>query len=188
MEGWINAGNHYEENERWFPRIMMKRSAGTAPLASTFAGIIEPYEDSPFIAGTERLTFTTPDGEAYPLSNVAVAVTLADGRMDIVAVPDTENPSGASPALTAGSPYIVNGGALTSDAELAFVRLTPGGAVERMAMTNGSRLSAGGVELDLTDGAGYIELTFANGTAEVVSGSPGAVRSLKMDGRTIDVK
>ena len=97
-EGWVSAGGFEGQQEVWIPRVLVRRQ-GPPPLASTFVGIIEPYERVPHIAGIHRLPLETPEGEAYPDSNVALEVCLADGRRDLIVCADVENPLGLRPSF-----------------------------------------------------------------------------------------
>ena len=96
-EGWIAPGAPHASAEAWIPRIVVRRRAAEAPLASTFAGIIEPYGDRPSIAGVRRLPLTTTGGEPCPEAHVAVEVTLADGRRDLLVALDAEHPLDPAP-------------------------------------------------------------------------------------------
>lgn len=97
-EGWVSVGGFTGNREAWIPRIMVRRR-GEAPLATTFVGIIEPYEHSSRIAAVRRLPLEAPSGEAYPDSYVALEVRLVDGRRDLIVCADVENPLGLRPSF-----------------------------------------------------------------------------------------
>ena len=97
-EGWVSVGSFEGNREAWIPRVMVRRR-GQPPLASTFVGVIHPYERIPQITGIRRLTLETPAGEVYPEANVALEVRLADGRQDLIACADVENPLELKPSF-----------------------------------------------------------------------------------------
>ncbi|MBM3475807.1 MAG: hypothetical protein FJX75_21275 [Armatimonadetes bacterium] len=97
-EGWVTQGLYDSSVETWIPRLMVRRRAAQAPLQSTFVAVIEPYEGTPCIAGVRRLRLLDEMGAEYPDPNVAIEVTLADGRRDLFVTMDVENPLGLRPA------------------------------------------------------------------------------------------
>jgi hypothetical protein len=97
-EGWVTQGLYDSSVETWVPRVMVRRRAAQAPLQSTFVAVIEPYEGHPGIASARRLRLLDDSGAEYPDSNVAIEVTLADGRRDLFVTMDVENPLGLRPA------------------------------------------------------------------------------------------
>jgi hypothetical protein len=119
-EGWVSPGSYNETKQAWIPRIMVCRQAESAPLASTFVGILEPYEGSSSIASIRRLPLYAPDGQhcgdgdgagecgsmgvwergsgqRCGDGDVAVEVTLRDGRRDLLVALDIEDPLARSP-------------------------------------------------------------------------------------------
>jgi hypothetical protein len=92
-EGWVSPCSYNETQQAWIPRIMVRRQAGSAPLV----GIIEPYEGCSNIASIRRLPLRTPDGQLCGDADVAVEVTLKDGRRDLLAALDVEGPLARSP-------------------------------------------------------------------------------------------
>lgn len=81
-EGWVALG--FDNNdEAHIPRLMVRRQ-GEENLASTFVGVIEPYEGEPLIASVQRLPLMTPIGVEASDNWVAVEATLADGRRDLL--------------------------------------------------------------------------------------------------------
>ncbi len=84
-ESWISASSGYDDvGEAWIPTVMVRRQSAKAPLASTFVGIIEPYEGTPLVASVRRLPVSGAGGVAFPDGYVALEVRLADGRRDII--------------------------------------------------------------------------------------------------------
>ncbi|ACQ81587.1 hypothetical protein Bcav_3344 [Beutenbergia cavernae DSM 12333] len=63
-------------------RFLLARRTG-ADLTSTFTSVVEPYVDAPVVTEVRALNVSLSDGEPVDADDVtAVAVTLADGRVD----------------------------------------------------------------------------------------------------------
>ncbi len=139
-EAWIAIGAYNSTDQAWIPRIMTRRQSDTAPLASTFVAVMEPYEKISSIAEIRRLTLETPDGQAYGDSFVAVEITLKDGRRDIIISADAENPLGLKPARGI---ILQKDRNLKTDAELCMVRLSRDGKVEHVSLSNGTFVTVG---------------------------------------------
>ncbi|MBD3293678.1 MAG: hypothetical protein GF393_12195 [Armatimonadia bacterium] len=170
-EAWVVAGIYSSSETAWIPRLMVRRR-GEAPLASTFVGVIEPYEGRSSISRIRRLPLQTPHGEAASDANVAVEVRLADGRRDIFVTGDVENPLGLTP------PIGQNGGSLvqpeidlTLDGDWCFVRFDRGGSLESVALSHSRSLQVGDIRIE-PDSADedMIELAFTEDGASVVRG------------------
>jgi hypothetical protein len=127
-EGWVSLAVKYVNDEAWIPRLIVRRQADEAPLASTFVAVIEPYSGSRKIAGIRRLPLETPDGERYPDGNVAIEVCLADGRRDLVVAVDDENPLCLSPAWDEGHGMVQPEWGVRLERELCWLRLNGDGS------------------------------------------------------------
>ncbi len=107
-------------------------------LSSSFAGIIEPYSETPAIASVQRLAVSGAPEEAQA---VAVKVTLADGAVDyLVSSADDQALVSAE-----GGPTFCGG--------IGWLRVRDG-QVERAALSRGARLELGAFSLSLP-AAGY---------------------------------
>jgi len=204
-EGWISTRSITGNEEAWIPRIMVRRQAAQAPLASTFVAVIEPYERTSGIAAIRRFDLGTAAGEVYPDSNVVVEGDLADGRRDLIVATDAENPLGRSPArlsrqarvgaigldpATATRPAAATRpdrpaptNLLCTDAELCVVRRDATGSVIGVAISRGSRVQIGGVSIRLKPGTGFAEISLAGDEATVVAGDRSVVEELVIRGR-----
>ncbi len=91
---WVNAAGMDTQEEAWIPTLLLRRRAAaeaSAPLASTFVGLIEPYEGARVVRSVRRLAPAPEDGNAEADDAVAVEVLLADGRRDVlVCLPQPE--------------------------------------------------------------------------------------------------
>jgi hypothetical protein len=182
-EAWVSLGGFNEE--AWIPCVIVRRQASEGPLASTFVTIIEPYERASNIAGVRRLALETPEAVPYQEQNAAVEIQLADGRCDLFVAADAENPLGLSPSRVNRTALVQKDWGLRLDGELCVVRRGPGGEIERIILCRGDSVSVGGVVLKLKRDADFIEVSFDEGRALVVSGQPDDVQQILARGRNV---
>ena len=136
-EGWVAVGLYGGTADAWIPRVMVRRRAAQAPLASTFVGVIEPYEQQPAIASVQRLDLESADGTKCGASDVALEVRLVDGRRDVLVAIDTENPLGET-ARGAG-PWLQRATGIQIDGQFGLVRFDVSGKPQRPCSANASR-------------------------------------------------
>jgi len=136
-ESWVNAGNFGNADEQWIPTLVTRKH-GTAPLATTFVAVIEPYSQLSSIASIRRLD--SPD------STVIIEVTLADGRRDLIIS-----------ANAPGQLLIQPEWNVKTDGELVFVRRDPQGKLQSMALTKGTFLEVGSDRVSHTNGKSFTE-------------------------------
>ena len=182
-EAWVVLGLFDKVDQVWIPRVMARRQSEEGPLASTFVSVLEPYEGKPHIAEIERVRLTTEAGDELGDPHAAIKVSLADGRRDLLVAIDTENPLKRAPEFEPEALIVQPEAGLASDAELAFVRFNAGGAIERIAIAQGSRLRCGRIDLKLTERVDLLEVCMQDGRATVVAGDPSRVESLTIDGQ-----
>jgi len=166
-EAWA-ALAYDSTDELWLPRVIVQRR-GEIPLSSTFVAVIEPYADRPPLASIRRLPVEARRGQPYDDSCVALELSLADGRRDLLICADAENPLGQQPDFREVGSLRQPDWHLWTDAELCFVRLNRAGRVERVALAKGRRLRVADAVLQLKDTAGFFEVLF-DPRARVVSG------------------
>jgi len=176
MEAWISPYGFSRNDEAWISALLVRRQ-GSAPLASTFVGVWEPYQGSPLISRVRRLGLQTAAGVAWPESAVALQVELADGRRDLVAAADTAHPSWG-----AGQELVQPAWGLRVEGELALVRLDGAGKPERIALCRGRSVRVAGVELRLREAADYLEITLQGGRAAVAAGQGELIERLTVEG------
>jgi len=182
-EAWVVAGLFDSVEEAWVPRIMTRRHSEEGPLASTFVSVLEPYEKTPHIVNIERVRLTTDAGIALGDAHAAVTIALADGRHDLLVAIDSENPLKCAPELEPGAWVAQPDAGFASDAALTLVRFGTDGAIERIAMAQGSRLRCGPMEMQLSERTDLVEVLLSDGRATVVVGEPARVQVLTIDGR-----
>jgi len=135
-EMWVCVGGYSSGQEAWVPRAMVRRR-GEEPLATTFVGLIEPYEGERVVSAVRRLPLATPDGAPCPDANVALEVTLADGRRDLIVAADVENPLGLAPHFGEGARMVAEGWGPCPAGELSVTRVDAGGKVGISALWAG---------------------------------------------------
>jgi hypothetical protein len=161
-EAWIVAsGNYSGTEETWIPRVMVRRrsaESAEAPLASTFVAVIEPYEESAKIAAIRRLPLRTPEGAQLGDPDVAVEITLVDGRRDALIVADAEDPLDPKPRLADFRAVVLSEYDLQTDAEMCLVRFDPGGRLQRIALCRGGYMRMGDSRFRLAEPATFVEV------------------------------
>ncbi len=172
-DAWIVAGIYNSAQELWVPRVLVRRRAKQAPLASTFVSVIEPYEKASNLAGIRRLSLKTEDGQTFAENHVAVEVCLADGRRDVLLAMDTENPLARTPAWTADAVVVQPDSKLRFQGELLLARLGKGGRPVRLAACKPRRVEVVGQTIRPPPKTEYVEITWdAAGKASVVRAVP----------------
>jgi hypothetical protein len=178
-EGWVAVGLYGGTADAWIPRVLVRRRAEQAPLASTFVGVIEPYEQQPAIASIQRLGLETSEAASCSPSDVAMEVRLADGRRDVLIALDVENP--LDPAGRRAGFVVEPTTGIRIDGQLGFVRFDAAGKPQRVVLCMGKSLEVGALRLARTRDAGWVELDLSNEAAPIVSGAPEEVETI-LDG------
>jgi len=176
-ESWIDTSGIGDVDGSWIPTVLTRRQAQNGPLASTFVGIVEPYERTPLLAQIRRLPLETPDGKPLPDSAAAVEIRLADGRTDLLLAADTELPEGGAMALKDRG--------VRMDGDLCLIRKNATGEVARIALCQGRSVQVGDLELRLKRAADYLELRIEAGKATLVAGDPADIEALTRKGQSL---
>ena len=121
-ESWTVL-NPTSTEEFWIPTLVTRRQSTDAPLASAFVAVLEPSGPQPRIRSIRRLKLETPQGAVYGDANVAVEITLADGRRDILILADVENPLALSPSLVRDGVLVQPETGIRTSREFFFKRL-----------------------------------------------------------------
>ncbi len=182
-EGWVNAGLYDENAEAWIPRVMVRRKADKAPLASTFVAVLEPFDERPNLAAVRRLGAVPESqqqaGNSAAAEHVAVEVRLAEGGRDVLVAADIgpagPGSRGASPAPpkergSAAPVLVVQDAGIRVEAGLAWIRFDSAGRPKRVALCHGRSLAAEGAVLRLRTPADYIEALWDGRRWQVVAG------------------
>ena len=194
-ESWISASSGYDGvGETWIPTVMVRRQSESEPLASTFVGIIEPYEGNPLIKAMQRLPLQDSGGLGIQDENVALEIKLADGRRDILISAGSERAPGSGPA---GNPAVSESESiaaktlvqdqlrLRTDAELVLARTSRDGRFERVALARGTSLELGDLMIKADRKLDFLELAFEGDKARVVGGTADRGLTLTIKGKRI---
>jgi hypothetical protein len=187
-ESWVSVASSYDAlAEAWIPTVMVRRRGETEPLASTFVGIIEPYEGSPLIKAVRRLPVRPSAGLGSPGSAVVLEVRLADGRRDILVSLGRES----APGVDSGGDHASIGQAdlgLTTDAELALIRHGRDGRIERIALGGGTFIRLGDMTMAAERKTDFVEVAIDGTRARVVGGAAGGRLTLTLKGKKIGLE
>lgn len=186
-EGWVAVSQsaYSSKSQDWIPRIMVRRRSNKAPLASTFVSLIEPYENHSNIEQVQRLALQGPDGSSWPDSHVAVELQLASGCRDLVIAADVENPMGLVPGWQENAVIIQKERGVRFQGELCWVRWNIDDTIDRLAICRGRAIAIGNVTITLKPKTDYVEIRFADERAQLVSGPPETVESIKVGDRDV---
>lgn len=136
-------------------------------LTSTFAEIIEPYENKPNITGIRRLKLMYKNGVPASTAEVATEVSMLDGKCDLIIASDAEDPM----YLKFGSERTVlfqQDWNVYLDCELCLIR-KKGNSIERIAISKGSFVSIENIEIKLKCNTDFIEIVFEDGKTRGMS-------------------
>jgi hypothetical protein len=187
-EGWVMTGAYDMGGEEvWIPRVMVRRQSGedtTAPLASNFVSIIEPYDKSSKIAHIRRLSLASNKGEEYSDANVAVEVGFINGVRDLLIAIDGENPLGLSPSRAEDRITVQEEWGVLLDGEMCLLRRDETGQVCRIVLCHGKSVSAGEVSLVLKREVQFIEIIVDGTTATVSSGATEDIQDILIAGES----
>lgn len=156
-EGWIVAGGYSSGDETWIPRVIVRRRSETAPLASTFVAVVEPYEKSSNIKSIRRLPLATPKGVQFGDRYVAVGITFVDGRRDVLVAVDVKNPLGQQPSFTEVRAAAQPDHNLETDAELCLVRFDRNQRSQHIALCQGSYVQVGNSRIQWKERVAFSE-------------------------------
>ena len=175
-EGWVAVGLYGGTAEAWIPRVVVRRRADQAPLASTFVSVIEPYEKQPLITQIRRLELATDGGQPCPDSDVALELRLADGSRDVLVAIDAENPRG--PARPAGTAVVQKEAGIRLTGQFGFVRFDAAGKPQRVVLGLGTLLEVGSLRVQRKTDTGWTEVDLQNPSTPIASGSAEEVEAI----------
>ena len=147
-EAWVSLGYDEKNPQAWIPRLMVRRT-GAEPLESTFVSVIEAHTGRPAVARVRRLPLQSTSGEPCRESHVAVEITLADGRQDLIVALNAED----APESVTQTDW-----GLHMEGELCWVRRSSDGQVQKMALGRGKTARLGDTELMLPEGVQFREI------------------------------
>jgi oligo-alginate lyase len=148
-EAWVNTGGYDSTTEQWIPRLVVERKTESAPLASTFVSIYEPYIGKTPVLSATRLPITTPGSDVARDTDVALQIRYPDGGYAIVVLPDPATP-GTRVASLPGKRTV------ECDGDLALLRFDPTGQVIYAGLAGGTLVKTGDFVLQSANNQPYI--------------------------------
>jgi hypothetical protein len=150
-ESWIAYRDQDANHEAWLPSLVVRRQAPEAPLVSTFVGVLEPYAGESNLGEIKRLSLQTSAGVDAGDMHVAVVVTLADGREDLLI-------AAAAPADGEPRPTLVQPDwPCTTDADFCMIRRDSAGRIEHVFLHGGTHVQCGDRRVELPSGSTWVE-------------------------------
>ena len=151
-EAWMVDGLYASTEEVWIPRLVMRRMAqgDEALTLTTFAGIIEPYGETPPLKKMARIPLQRQDGSPVGDRHAGFAIDLANGHRDILIARDPEDDT-VQVLIFGDAPT------LETDAELTFLRLNSSGMPVYAALCHGARLDYGDMQIHLSESSPFAE-------------------------------
>ena len=182
-ETWVSVSHYGGTAEAWVPSVLIRRWAASAPLSSTFVGVLEPYEGHSNLATIRRLSL--PDAGVNPLADgdIGVEVCLNDGRRDVFLSANVEARSGSDASMPAAVPV------LQPEPGCAFRGRSVSRSVQRITTSpnessfcRGKSLQAGNLIVKARSQDVSFELDLRNTAAPIVAGAADAVELIDVAG------
>ncbi len=176
-EAWVAVGLYGGTADAWIPSVLVRRRTEKPPLASTFIGMLEPWETESHLAAIQRLELRNNESKPCPDSDVGLKIQLADGRTDWFFSRNTEDPPGS------GRPWLVaKGGEVRLNAELCLVRFSAAGKPERLLFCRGTAMGAGPLSVRAKDDRASFELDLRQPERPIVYGPADAIEGIEWAG------
>jgi hypothetical protein len=182
-EAWVSVPRYGGTADAWIPRVLVRRRAQQAPLASCFVSVIQPYEGRAPITSVRRLPLQSISGQACSEADVALEIRLANGDRDVLIALDGEGPTG--PARPARGPVLQKEMGIRLDGQLALVQLASSGQPRRVVLCLGQLLEVGTLRLQRRSASGWTEADLEKTLAPIVSGAAADVERLQHGNRLL---
>lgn len=152
-EAWIVPGSYAGSAEVWNSCVLTRRR-GSAPLASTFVSVIEPFSGKSCIAKIRRLPLQPVEGKNLGDDAVALEITLTDGRRDLFIAANAES-------AVKNEILIQPDWSVRLDGELCWIRNTAQNKIEQIALARAKSVTVGKEVFSAKENAGFTELQFS---------------------------
>jgi len=172
-EAWVSVSQYGGTADAWIPSVLVRRRTEEPPLASTFAGILEPYEGKPQVQLARRLELRDADGKPCADGYVGIETQLADGSRDLFIANDAENSAGVAASVVepeSGARF---------EGDLCLVRLDKAKRPTRVLFCRGKTLRIGDLVIEAKDSQASFEVDIEKQEAPVVAGPAEAVASIQ---------
>jgi hypothetical protein len=175
-EAWVSVSQFGGTADAWIPSVLVRRRTDQPPLASTFTGVLEPYEGKPKVQATRRLELRDAEGKPCPDGFVAIETQLADGSRDLFIANDVEKSAGASASVVepeSGARF---------EGDFCLVRLDKSNRPTRVLLCRGNSLRLGDLVVQVKDSQASFELDLERPESPVVAGRAEAVARVEVGG------
>ena len=175
-EAWVSVSQYGGTADAWIPSVLVRRRTDQPPLASTFAGVLEPYEGKPKVQAARRLELRDAEGKPCADGYVAIETQLADGSRDLFISADVENSAGGSASVAepeSGARF---------EGDLCLVRLDQSKRPKRVLFCRGRSLRIGDLVIEARDSQASFEVDLERPESPVVAGPAEAVASIQVGG------
>jgi dienelactone hydrolase len=181
-EAWVAVGLYGGTAEAWIPSVLVRRRAAQPPLASTFVGVLEPYEGKSSLAAIRRLELE--DAEAKPCRDgtVGIEVRLADGKRDVFIATDVEARSVSNSALPV---VIERKSGIRFEGDLCLIRFDAAKQPERVLFCQGKLLRAGDLVIRARSDDASFEIDLRRKDAPVIAGPADALELIEVAGAKV---
>jgi oligo-alginate lyase len=175
-EAWVSVSQYGGTADAWIPSMLMRRRTDEPPLASTFVGVLEPYEGKPKVHAARRLELRDSVGNPCTDGFVAVETQLADGSRDLFISTDVENSPGGSASVGEPKTGAQFGG------DLCIVRRDKANRPTRVLFGRGRWLRLGDLVVVAKDYQASFEIDLERPESPIVAGPAEAVANIEVGG------
>ncbi len=182
-ETWASASSFGGTAEAWIPSVLIRRRAAQPPLASTFVGILEPYEVKSNLAMIRRLELQDSAARPCPDGHVGIEVRLADGCRDLIIAENLGASASSSPST--GSLVVEKESGARFEGDFCLVRFDTASQPKRVAFCRGKSLRWRELFVRATRQDACFEIDLEHRESPVVTGPADAVDLIEVAGSRI---
>ena len=177
---WIAFG--FDRGDTLIKSLIIRKQSNKE-TATTFVGILEPYENFSKIQSVKRLPLHSEDGKLYSDKTVCVQVELANGEHDLLIAVDVENVKNPSPSFM-NNPYVrQNTLGIETDAEICFIRNGEDNRTRKIVISNGSFVIMPGIKLKLKSKTLIFEIEISGTSYNIVAGETGQLKDIFIESK-----
>jgi len=181
-ETWVAVGLYGGTAEAWIPSVLIRRRTAQPPLASTFAGVLEPYEGKSNLAVIRRLELQDSEGNPCPDDSVGMEIQLADGGRDLFLSSNVEAPSPSASSRSDRPAMFEKERGTGFEGDLCLVRFDASERPRRVLFCRGRSLRIGELLVRAKDEDASFEIDLNHGATPVVAGPAEAVEVIEVAG------
>jgi hypothetical protein len=176
-ESWVAVGLYGGTADAWIPSVLVRRSAEQAPLASTFVGVMEPYEARSNLGKIRRLELQDAGGKPCSDGDVGIEIQFADGRRDMFVSSNVERKPASGSSL-----LVERETGVRFEGELYLVRFDASNQPTRAVFCRGKSLRFGNVLVRARNEETSFEVDLGNKITPIAAGSADAVELIEVSG------